>query len=66
MIELIIIVIVIALLVAILRRQPQRIRGLKRECPFCREIIPFRAIVCSHCGRESRARLWWEKAEQNK
>jgi len=28
------------------------IKGNKRKCPFCAEIVKNEAFVCKHCGRE--------------
>jgi len=32
--------------------QKELVRGNKRKCPFCAEIVKVDAVVCKHCGKE--------------
>ena len=51
-------------LIVIAARTRRRPTGLfVRRCPHCRELIPDRASVCSHCGRDVPKTRWiWERS----
>jgi rRNA maturation endonuclease Nob1 len=61
--EFLLLLLILVVLIVIATRMRRGPSGLFiRRCPHCRELIPDRATVCSHCGRDVPRKRWiWER-----